>query len=101
MCLVTEKSTGLTAPSKLFKNTVEMYRDNLEIFDKIHSEAKSMISKSSNEKDKFFEYVMNKKPKKASDIFLALDAVDKYALSSKAYTLILQMKSLKFYDAKL
>ena len=81
--LVAEKATGLTAPSKLFKDIFEIYRNDREAFDKILSEAKSMISNSSNDKDKFFEYVMNKKPKEASDIFLALDAVDKFALSSK------------------
>lgn len=81
--LVTGKATGLTASSKLFKDIVEIYKNDRKVFDEILSEAKSMISNSSNDKDKFFEYVVNKKPREATKIFLALDTVDKFALSSK------------------
>jgi len=69
--------------SSLFIEIVKLYREDNDSYQRILEEAKKMINGSANQKEAFFEYVATEQPKRARDIYLAMEKVDEYAIRAK------------------
>lgn len=67
--------------NKLFDSVIALYFNNKYEYNKLLQESRIMIVGTGNYKDDFFNYVVLRKAGVASEIFIAMEAMDSYAVS--------------------
>ena len=86
--------TKLKQPTKLFVETVNLYRNHREIYEKILKEAENVVG-SKSVQDEFCSYISMQKPTfQLSDVYLMLSDIESFCLERK----ILQNKLFETND---
>lgn len=78
------ENTNNGKPStKLFDEIVYIYRTNRNSYEQILREAQSMISNTKKNQSAFFSFVESKEPKWYNNIFVAMSAINDFAIKTK------------------
>lgn len=80
-----QKNMGKAA-SKLFSEIADLYRTDYNAYQDIKKEAMKMVEYTSKSKNDFIDYVYKNYTDNVPDILNAVDAMEKFALSTKALT---------------
>lgn len=84
--LIENKPYGLHKASKIFLEIIDLYRTDYESYQYLLREAKQMVDTSSNLKEDFMRYVALKESQNAKGIFDAMTSIEKFAISTKAFS---------------
>ena len=72
------------APSKLFLEVAELYRNDFASYSKLIEEAMQMLEDTSAVKDNFIQFLREQVPDKEEKILSAIKTIDEFAIATKA-----------------
>lgn len=77
--------TVVKPASKLFAETVKLFKDDKKQFDKLLEEAKQMINTTEkNNRDRYLDWLSNKvTPAQLSELYMSYEAIDEFCIKTK------------------